>query len=166
MEKPQVNGWITKMNLFEVSEFSGSLIKACERGLPLSDEPSRLPTTYDPRNLIVGHSEVWRTVVEAKLCAVLHHLPESINTPKNGNQSVRDGNYRGTGSESIGRAPPLRHAPAGAAAGIEDRHRHAARGEERRAHGARNCDRGMRKKPKARSRASVRKRIVQERRAR
>ena len=81
-EKPQGKGWIRKLNLLEVSEFAGSPIKACEHGLPLGDDPSRLPPTHDLGNLIVGHGEVGRTVVEAKLRAVLHHLPTSTNTPQ------------------------------------------------------------------------------------
>lgn len=83
----------TKLNLVEVSEFAGSQIKACERGLPLGDDPSRLPPTYEARNLVVGHGEVGRPVVEAKLRAVLHRRPDfkvhQYPPPqKNGNQLI------------------------------------------------------------------------------
>jgi hypothetical protein len=111
MEKPQDKGWIRKLNLLEVSEFAGSPIKACEHGLPLGDDPSRLPPTHDPGNLIVGHGEVGRSMVEAKLRAVLHHLPTSINTPQNGNRSVRARQLQRVNWSSTSAAPCARRRP-------------------------------------------------------
>lgn len=108
MEKSQDKGWITKLNLLKVSEFAGSPIEACEHGLPLGDDPSRLPPTHDPGNLIVGHGEVGRTVVEAKLRAILHHLPRSINTPQNGNRSVRARQSQRVNLSSTSAAPCAR----------------------------------------------------------
>lgn len=145
LNKPTERVGIQSSNLLEVCEFSGGQIEARERGLPLGDDPARLPPTDDPGNLAVADGEVGRTVVEPQLRAILHHLP-ALTQAKHRPVRVRAGATRAQGqgqrgSESIGRAPPLRHAAAGAAAGVEERHGHSPRGEERRAHGAGYCDR-------------------------
>jgi len=140
MDKPTARVGIQSSNLLEVCEFAGGQIEGCERGLPLGDDPPSLPPTDDPGDLIVADGEVGRTVVEPQLRAILHHLP-ALTQAKHTDQSEPERRARGGSEESIGRAPPLRHAAAGAAAGVEERHGHAPRGEQRRAHGAGYCDR-------------------------
>jgi len=75
MDKPTARVGIQSSNLLKVCEFAGCQIEACERGLPLGDDPPRLPPTNDPGNLVVGDGEVWRTMVEPQLRAILDHLP-------------------------------------------------------------------------------------------
>jgi len=75
MDKPTARVGIQSSNLLEVCEFAGCQIEACECGLPLGDDPPRLPSTDDPGNLAIADGEVGRTVVEPQLRAILQHLP-------------------------------------------------------------------------------------------